>query len=272
MPLITISQDFASGGFAIAKKVAEELNLHLYNDDRLKEKALEVGVKPENLPGIEEKIPGFFDRLLRKSPGIYLDVLQEVVYRVAEQGEGIIFGHGAQILLKDFECALHIRIFAPREKRIQNVILKKGVDGKHAEKLIRMKDDQQKGFFQYAFQGDNSDPALYDLIINTDKISWELATKLIVDLARSDEIKACSLTALATMRRMGLEKKIHASLLDAGITPNMIFIKVPEPGVVDLSGFADSEEERKLIVKISREMDGVSRVDAHIFLRSDIRA
>ena len=86
-------------------------------------------------------------------------------------------------------------------------MFKKGVDRKHAEKLIRMKDDQQKGFFQYAFQGDNSDPALYDLIINTEKISWELATKLIVDLARSDEIKACSLTALATMRRMGLEKK-----------------------------------------------------------------
>ena len=125
MSLITISQDFASGGFAIAKKVAEELSLNLYNDDRLKEKALEIGVKYENLPGIEEKVPGFFDRLLRKSPGIYLDVLQEVVYRAAEQGEGIIFGHGAQILLRDFECALHIRIFAPGKNAFRMPCLKK---------------------------------------------------------------------------------------------------------------------------------------------------
>lgn len=272
MSLITISQDFASGGFAIAKKVAEELNVKVYDDDRLKEKALELGVNPENLPGLEEKVPGFFDRLLRKTPEIYLDVLQGVVYRVAEQGEGIIFGHGAQVLLKDFECALHIRVFAPREKRIQNAMVKRGVDRKHAEKIIRIKDDQLNGFFQYAFQGNNSDPALYDLIINTDKISWEQAAKQIIDLARSDEIKACSLTALETMRRMGLEKKIHASFLDAGITPNMIFIKVPEPGVVDLSGFADSEEQKKLIVKIAQEIEGVSRVDEHILLRSDIGA
>ena len=126
--------------------------------------------------------------------------------------------------------------------------------------------------FNMPFKGDNSDPALYDLIINTDKISWEQAAKQIIDLARSDEIKACSLTAMETMRRMGLEKKIHASLLDAGIAPNMIFIKVPEPGVVDLSGFADSEEEKKLILKIAQKTEGVSRVDEHVLLRSDISA
>jgi len=266
MSLITLSQDFASGGRAICNHVAKELNLTVYDDERLKEKALEIGIQQKNLPAIEEKSPGFFDRLLHKTPEIYLDILQGVVYSVAEQGDGIIFGHGSQILLKDFECALHIRVFAPKKRRVENAMKKRGVDLAHAEKIIQSKDQQLNGFFKYAFGKEYSDPSLYDLIINTDKISREQAAGLIIDLARSEEIKACSLTAMNTMRCLALEKKIHAKMLRANINPDMVFIKVPEIGRVALSGIANDEDEKKLIIKTVKDSEGVCQVEENLVL------
>ena len=267
MPLITISQDFASGGFLIAKEAAESLGVKLYDDKALKKKAIAIGIRSDNLAGVEEKKPRFFDRLLHKTPEIYLDVLQQVVYGVAEAGDGLIFGHGSQVLLKDFDCALHVRIIAPIEKRIERAMAKRGIDREYAEKIITNKDSQWNGFFQYAFKRDIADPSLYDLIINTNKISDEQAARQIIDLAKSDEMKACSLKAMATMQRLGLEKKIHAALLSVGVTLNMIHISVLEKGEVEVGGYATDEEEKALMTKTIEKLEGVDKVTGNILLR-----
>lgn len=39
--------------------------------------------------------------------------MEEVIYEGAEKGQGIILGHSSQLLLRDFRCALHVRIYAP---------------------------------------------------------------------------------------------------------------------------------------------------------------
>lgn len=270
MSLITISQDHGSGGKLIAQKVAGLMQVELYNDTRLKEEALKKGLRPENLRGIEEKRPGFFDRLLSHKPEVYLDVLQGVVYRVARHGRGIIFGHGSQILLKDFECALHIRIYATKETRIKNLITKKGLDLAAAERIIRHKDEEYNGFFRYAFRMDHNDPSLYDLIINTEKIGLDQAAKQIADLAHSDEIKACSLSALDAMDRRAVEKKIHAKLLQRGVNPSTIFIEVTPEDVAVISGLAYDEEEKDLILQVAEDIPEVSGVEMKLCLRSDL--
>jgi len=82
MPLITISQDYGSHGYYVAQKVAEELQLQLYDDETLREAAVKQGVQTENLQALKEQVPGFFDRLMGGKPDVYLDVLQGVVYNM----------------------------------------------------------------------------------------------------------------------------------------------------------------------------------------------
>jgi cytidylate kinase len=264
MSLITISQDFGSGGYQIAKTVAEKLGLELYDDERLRKKALEYGVPAEHLKGLEEKEPGLFDRLMGRKPEIYLDMLQNVVYKVAHGGEGVIFGHGSQILLKDFGCALHVRVYASREKRVRNMVDEQKISPEAADKIIFKKDQEFKGFFRYAFQKDFNDPGLYDLIINTEKISMETAAEYIINLARSDDVKACSLSALETMDRRALERMIHAQLTEKGIVLNTITIEVPEPGIASIFGLARSDAERDAIVQAVNSIQEVKKADINI--------
>lgn len=270
MPLITVSQDFGAEGYAIAKKVADTLKLEIYDDERLKEEALEEGVRAENLKGLEEKTPGFFDRLMGRKPDIYLDVLQSLVYRISRRGEGLLVGHGSQILLKDFGCALHVRIHASMQKRAESMAEQRGISYQAAEKIIGKKDEEYKGFFKYAFQMDPNDPDLYDLVLNTGKISAATAARYIAELARSEEIKACSLAALESMDRMSLERKIHAELMENGIFSKMISVEISEPATASIYGIVTSENEKSRILDTVTNMKEVNKVKDNIVIAAGI--
>ena len=186
MALITISQSIGSGDPNIPRRVAGGLKLDLYDDHKLKDKALTMGIRFEDLEFLDEKPPGFFDRLLSTKPEFYLDLMKSVVYEVSRGGNGVVIGHGSQILLRDFGCALHVLVHSSETARIQNIMKNNKLSRESAEKLIRKRDHEQMGFFRFAFHMSWDDPALYDLIINPEKIGVDAAIQLVIGIADSD--------------------------------------------------------------------------------------
>ena len=265
MPLLTISENLGSGGMSIARQVAEKLNLNLYDDDRLQQEAVDMGIRAEDLKkNMDAKAPGLFDQILGKRPDIYMDFMEALVYEVSRRGDGIVIGHCSQMLLRDFGCALHVRIHSPLATRIHKLSKHQGISPETAEKLIRKNDHERSGFFKFNFHMDLNDSSLYDLIINTEKIGENTAVQFIVDLAASDEIKACSLTALETMERLALEKKIHAELLKSNIDLRYIHIDVLEPGVARISGMVISMDDETRISDIVENVTGISSVQSKV--------
>jgi len=258
MPLITISQDYGSHGYYVAQRISQELDLDLYDDETLREAAVEMGVKQENLDGLKEQVPGFFDRLMGVKPDVYLNVLQGVVYTMASQNNGVIVGHGSQLLLKDFGCALHVRIITPAEKRIRYFIEEKGLEEEVAHKLVTSKDEEFVNFFRYAFKMDINDPLLYDLVINTEKIGIESVITHIKQLAQSNEITECSIGALSIMKCRALEMKIHARLIGNGIITTGIKVEVPEPGKAVVLGVTTDKVEQNKILAV---LDAIEEID-----------
>lgn len=272
MSLITVLNDLGSGGKVITQKVAEELGLELYDNERLMEKAVEMGFEEKYTLGLREKSPGFFDRLMGKNPEIYLDVLQAVVYEIARQGTGLIFGHGSQILLKDFSCALHVRIIASEEKRIENVVARRSVDEADARQIMKQKDDEFKRFFSYAFNMEFNDISLYDLVINTDKIGFDQAAKQIISLAQSSEIKACSLNALDVMKRRSLERVVHAEMARQEIDTRAINLSIEEGNVANIKGIVRTEGERLRTIDTVKSMKEVADIKENLIVISNLSA
>lgn len=257
MSLITISDAIGCGGMTVARLVANELKLELYDDRRLEQEAVQLGMRPEDFKDLDEKAPGLFSRVLSKKPQVYLDILQAAVYEVAKLGQGIIMGHGSQMLLRDFGCALHVRMYASESSRIEYLMKERGLNREVAEKLIHKTDKEQRGFLQFAFHMDWDDPSQYDLVINRDKLSTELAAKLITEAARSQEIKECSLMALESMERLSLARRVEAALLENRLGRELFHIEVPDRGVVHITGVTDTQESEKRIVKVVKAVPGV---------------
>jgi cytidylate kinase len=268
MPLITISRGIGCGGMIIARLVAEGLNLDLFDDARLQTEAARMDLKATEVAGFDHKAPGFFDLMRGNKPQIYLDYMEALIYQVAEKGEGVIIGHGSQMLLRDFECALHVYISASLSTRIQNLVKEKGVNEETARKLIRKSDHEQRGFFRFAFQMDWTDPSLYDLIINTEQLGIDTAAHLIIEAARSENIKTCSLSAVDAMERLSLKKKVEAALLENRLDMTSFYVEIPAKGEVEIRGVVHNREAKEEVLATIKGVKGVSEVDEYIAIMS----
>ncbi len=264
MALITISKKTGSGGEDIAPAVAKRLSVVLYDDKRLQDEALNLGIRREDIQSLDEKAPGFFDQILSRKPEMYLELMEAVVYEVSRRGEGVIVGHGSQILLQDFHCAFHVFIHAADELRIERFMKTRQVSGEAAEKLIAKTDHQREGFFRYAFQRELTDPALYDLSINTGKIVPALAAGIIADAVQSETISECGIDALQSMERLSLIKKIMAALHKNHINTAMLHIAVTGEGTAVIQGLANTSEQKNRLVSIVESVPGVTEVRSEI--------
>ena len=264
MALITISRSIGCGGMIIARLVANGLKIELFDDHKLQQQAMEMGIRPEEFKELDEKAPGFLDRIFTRKPEMYLDYMEALVYEVAKKGEGVIIGHGSQMLLRDFECALHVHIYADEATRIRNLMKLKGMSEEASRKLIKKSDHEKEGFFRFAFHMDWSDPSLYDLIINTEQIGLDLAAKIIMEVAGSDQMEACSLTAAESMERLSLVKRIQVVLLENNCNISTLSIDMPEKGFVKISGLASSQDSKKRILKTLKSIPFVEKVQDDI--------
>jgi hypothetical protein len=146
------------------------------------------------------------------------------------------------------------------EKRIEKVMAEKRVDREVAKKMVDRSDHDKRGFLRYAFDEDWLNPQLYDLLLNTDKLSINSAVKIVEDAAKSDEIKACGRDSVKLLGKLSLHRKVESALLEAGITNPHLFMTVEESYVVRLYGLVNSSEEKEMVEKIVKETKDVKKI------------
>lgn len=261
MHFITFSRRYGAGGTEIAREVAKRLGYKLYDTDAIEYKAGELGFR-EDVMELGERPPSFFQRIFSSKPAVDLDKLHSVIYELAKQGDAVFLGWGSHMLLRSFECALHVRVIASKEKRIQNLIAR-GVSSEDAPRLIEKGDHDRAAFLKFAFGIDWDDPDLYDLVLNMDKLSTEMAVETVVRLATSPEIKACSVDAMRHIEALALQSRAEAAIMEAGLTYGhtlSVSISVPEPGVIELTGFVEDQGSVEKAEKVLQRVPGVKKV------------
>ncbi len=267
MPLVTISGGIGTGIGEMAQIVASKAGLELYDDQRLHAEAVRMGVRSKDLKGIDEKAPGFFDSL-RVDPRLYVDILESVVYSVSKSGHGIIIGHGSQVLLRDFGCALHVLVHAPEDFRVRQLLEHRtsndgGMEG--ARKLIHKSDNEKRGFLRFAYQLDWDNVSLYDLVINTAKLGIDESAEVILHALGLQIVQECSMQALDAIERMTLQRTVQAAMAKAGLHYfSFSRVDVPEKGRVVVSGLAGTEEEKEKILQTAKATPGVMSVKDEI--------
>jgi cytidylate kinase len=259
MYFVTVSEMIGTGGETIAREVASELQYGFYGEEEVSRAADKEGFLSD-VQMLDEKGPGFLERLFSEKPKVYLDRLQSVIFEVAKKGNAVFFGRGSQLLLNSFDCALHVLVSGSTEKRIERVMREKKVDRAMAEKIVRRSDHDKRGFVRFAFEEDWLNPQLYDLILNTDVLSIGSSVKIIVDAAKSDEIKACGVDSVISLGKLSLHRKIEAAFLDGGISNPHLFLSVEDMDKVRIYGLVAASEEKEAIERIVRQIPGVKTV------------
>ncbi len=264
MPLITLTAGVGTKGNEIAQLVASKLGIGFSGDNELKSIVTETGMSIPSEYNFDLHAPGFWERLRSRAPQLYLDAMQAAVYEIARRGDEVIIGHGSQLLLRDFDCAFHVRLLSDFDHRVEHLVSRQGLNREAASDLIAKYDKGQKEFFRYAFREDMDTAALYDLSLNLNKMKSQTIANLIVEAVQSDDIQSCPLDALSSMQRLAQERKIHAELLKNNIDVSTLNIAVPEVDKAHITGAAVSQEEMERIFEIVRNVNGISHVDVDL--------
>jgi cytidylate kinase len=273
MHLITFSRKLGTQGDVVARKVAENMGYRLIGTEEIDKAAREMGFL-ESVEQADEKAPSLFQRAFSDKPAINLARLSSVIHELAKQGDSVFVGRGGNILLKTFDCALHVKVTASREYRIQN-LKERGYSEEAAGMAMERSDTTRRRFIEYAYGVDWDAPDLYDIVLNMDKMSRELAVEVVLLLARSNEIKACARNSIDRLARIALENRVEAAIMEAGLSygqtasiTTSVSVSVPEPGLVILTGVADEARTRTHAEDIVRGIKGVERVENRVQVRA----
>jgi cytidylate kinase len=139
---------------------------------------------------VSEEMRAFFSR--RGESGVltaenYVERMSAAIRALAEQGNAVFVGRGAQLILAGVPGVLHVHIFASPEIRAQRIQERRGLaDEQAALQIVRKADERRRAWFRRFFTGANwKDPRYYDLMINTGRVPAQTTVELIVAAAQS---------------------------------------------------------------------------------------
>ncbi len=262
MYFITFSRKMGAKGTEIAKLVAKELQYKFYDTEAIECTAREMGFL-DDIREVDGKAPSFLKRLFSHRPEIFLERLYAVIYEMASRGSAVFLGRGGNMLFRPIPCALHVRVIASRETRMRN-LAEKGIENEHALIAMEKSDRERESFIRFAFGRVWDNPELYDLVLNTDNLTVNVAVDSVISIARTEEIRNRSADVKDSLRMMGLAAKVEAALSDRGLPPSYISTSVTSPGKVRLTGFVQVPWEKTTAERTVREVEGVESVEDRI--------
>src|SRR5215510_10901921 len=205
--LITISRERGSGGRSVGTRLAKELGMECVGKEIVYDIAQSAGVAKESVEKYDQehynkwnlivdslRISSHFSpdyglnfNLSNIEPEIfftedrYLKTTQEIMRKLASQSRVIFLGRGSQVIFKDREDALHIRLVAPLELRIKRVAEMLNVSIKEAAKNVAEVDKSRAAYLHDFYSVDVNDAKSYHLTINTGSFDYNQTSQLILE-------------------------------------------------------------------------------------------
>lgn len=183
-PTITLSRGYGCGGEIIGKRLAECLDLPYYDSELIESVANVAKLDKALLEQLDERVHKSYNSWLRSLWGdqgffeeSYRRSLISVVLGIAQTG-GVIVGRGANFILTS-QQAFRVRITGSLAICAKRLAAQKGMKFKEAEQAVLKTEQERSEFIEHFYHRDIDDSTAFDLIINTDRFSFEQATQLI---------------------------------------------------------------------------------------------
>jgi cytidylate kinase len=262
MAVVTIAHETGSGGPEIGIELAKRLGFRYVDREMLSEAAQRYGVGEDKLTELDEKKPSLFERFDVETRQ-YITVLQSALLDTAEHDNVVINSRGGQMLLRGISHVLRIFVIAPFELRVKRVMKKmtgqaqESVDVRTTAEMVRRSDQEKHGRIRYLYDVNWGDPALYDLVLNTEKVSVDAYVGAIAGLVRG---LASTEESLQQVRDRALGSRVRAALAAHPDTRKYRLSVEADRGLIRLEGTAALERA----AEVARTVPGVVDVKGQL--------
>ncbi|MBR6200597.1 MAG: cytidylate kinase-like family protein [Spirochaetales bacterium] len=193
--IITISRQCGSGGHTIGQKIADALNIPLFDKNLLEEVAKRSGFTEEVIQDKGEHAPAAIWMSL--SQGVYngymLNLPQtmpledqinayqtEFIREAADKGPCVIIGRGADYILRDRKDCLNVYLYGDAEARALAVAQRDGISVKDAAIFIKKWDKRRAAHYNYVTDRVWGDVCNYTLCLDTTALGIDKCADIIL--------------------------------------------------------------------------------------------
>lgn len=267
MAIITITRGLKSGGGVLAHELEKRLGYKCMSREVITSCARKYNIMEEDLYQKLTEAPNLWHRMTREHSR-YLIYVKCALIEAARQDNIIYHGYAGQLYLGGIGHVLKVRLEAPLDLRIRNMMTDSEISHDEAAAALNKDDEERRRWVRFLYDKDWHDPALYDFVANLGNISLDTAGEMIEMLANSGEFA----TTARSVRRLNdllLESEVLAAITaDDRIWDQNITVAA-QNGAVTIRGLVKARKLRNLIVETAESVKGVTRCDAHISLSSD---
>lgn len=186
MAVITVCRQVGTGGRYIAENVAKALGYH-FADYRTVEMILrEYGLI--EFPEVYTSPPTFWEYFTSLGPAreTISRMLPQINLALAGHGDVVMLGRGVFASLQGIADVLNVRLKASLPTRISRVMYDNGIGSRdEAEEFVRERDARVAGYIKDWYGVSLDDTNLFDLVVDTSKISPDVAIRWIVETAKA---------------------------------------------------------------------------------------
>lgn len=189
--IVTIGRQFGSGGHEIGNKLAERLDIPLYDRNLVNMAAEQMKISPDAAAEVDETGLSRFLAYYASVPVDYssyymtniemgqplseqlYQVQSEIIKRLAGRSSCVIVGRCADSLLADEPNLINVFITASKEDRVKRIVEKYGLTERKAAERIKKIDRERRYYYELHTGKDWGSIESHDMLLNVSAMGIE---------------------------------------------------------------------------------------------------
>jgi len=259
MPVIALTQEMGSLAKDVAEQLAREMNISTLKHEVAEHVASKMQVPKSLVTRFREGKAGMIERMRADTTSINVFAAEDVL-AAAAKGDKVLRGWGATCLLRPVSHVVCVRVTRSMPRRVAWLMTQLGIkDADMAEEEIRRSDKAHAARMNDQFGVTWGDPLLYDIVLNTDRLSVESCVAQIRTLAARPEFQETE-ASRTVLKDLALTARVRSALRAHDATREVDVHIESCGGRVVLSGLVLRDAERAALKRVVAGVEGVTEV------------
>ncbi|TAK45155.1 MAG: cytidylate kinase-like family protein [Betaproteobacteria bacterium] len=260
MPVITITREMGTLGKDVAAGLSDALEVPVIYNEIVDHLADRLRVRKSHVIRLLDGRAGLLERLAADKTSLFVHSAEEVMAMALQPGGAIIRGWGASHLLRAVPHAVCVRVCSPLELRVRRMMERLSTENEAEIRTeIQHNDEAHAAIVRRHFGVEWTDPAHYDLVLNTERVSIGRCVEQVLALVRAPEFAETD-ASRGHLEDLAVAARVRAALLRAAQTRDKRVQVTSERGRVILWGAKCSTDEKLNFVEIASAVQGVRDV------------
>ena len=270
MPVIALTQEMGSLAKDVALRLAEAAGLGVMRNEVVENVAGRMQVPASLIRRLREGKAGLVERLSTDKEQVALFTAEEL-FAQAVRGNVVLRGWGATCLLRPVRHVVRVRVTRPFDQRLAWLMDHLGTDDREAaEAELRRSDTAHAARMNAQFGVTWGDPLLYDMVLNTERVSVDSCAEQILQLTRRPEFQETA-ESRSVLEGLALSARVRAALKANESTSNVDVQIESRDGRVVLTGIVVNDQEKAEAERVATQVAGLGKVDNRLHLMAVTR-